>query len=130
MTNSKQKAVQNPATLAAAFTGGLTRGFLWRQRIGYGAADFACNLIWQMISLYLLYYYTDVAHLNGGAIALMFVVCRVIDGITDLLIGWAIDRTHTRWGNPGPGFCGVRFPLPFSLISRSRSRNPWTRGQS
>ena len=24
---------------------------LWRQRIGYGSSDFACNLIWQMISL-------------------------------------------------------------------------------
>ena len=23
---------------------------LWRQRIGYGSSDFACNLIWQMIS--------------------------------------------------------------------------------
>ena len=29
---------------------------LWRQRIGYGVSDFACNLIWQIISLYLLYY--------------------------------------------------------------------------
>ena len=29
---------------------------LWRQRIGYGSSDFACNLIWQMISLYLLYF--------------------------------------------------------------------------
>lgn len=115
MTNSKQKAVQNPATLAAAFTWGLTRGFLWRQRIGYGAADFACNLIWQMISLYLLYYYTDVAHLNGGAIALMFVVCRVIDGITDLLIGWAIDRTHTRWGKSRPWF--LWGAIPFAIFA-------------
>lgn len=24
---------------------------LWRQRIGYGSSDFACNLIWQMISV-------------------------------------------------------------------------------
>ena len=24
---------------------------LWRQRIGYGSSDFACNLIWQMISI-------------------------------------------------------------------------------
>lgn len=52
----------------------LSRRFLWWQRIGYGAADFACNLIWQMISLYLLYYYTDVAGLNGKAIAAMFVI--------------------------------------------------------
>ena len=69
---------------------------MWRQRIGYGAADFACNLIWQMISLYLLYYYTDIANLNGLAIASMFVVCRIIDGITDLLIGYEIGRAPCR----------------------------------
>ena len=93
----------------------MNKMFLWRQRIGYGAADFACNLIWQMISLYLLYYYTDIAHLNGLAIASMFVVCRVIDGITDLLIGYAIDKTHTRWGKSRPYF--LWGAVPFALFA-------------
>lgn len=93
-----------------------SRFFLWRQRIGYGAADFACNLIWQMISLYLLYYYTDIAKLDGIHIAFMFVVCRIIDGITDLLIGYAIDKTHTRWGNRDRIFYGEPFPLLCLLI--------------
>jgi hypothetical protein len=53
--------------------------FLYRQRFGYGMGDFACNLIWQVISLYLLYFYTDVMKLNAAAIATMFVVCRVIN---------------------------------------------------
>lgn len=89
--------------------------FLWKQRISYGAADFACNLIWNMISLYLLYYYTDVANLNGLAIAAMFVVCRVIDGITDLLIGWCIDRTSTRWGKSRPYF--LWGAIPFAVFA-------------
>ena len=33
---------------------------LWRQRLGYGIADLSCNLVWQMISLYLMFFYTDV----------------------------------------------------------------------
>ena len=52
-----------------------------------------------MISLYLLYFYTDVMDLNEVSIALMFVVCRVIDAGTDLLIGYCIDKTHTKWEN-------------------------------
>lgn len=64
-------------------TMGKTKLFLYRQRFGYGLGDFACNLIWQMISLYLLYFYTDVMKLNAGAVAVMFLVCRVIDAITD-----------------------------------------------
>ena len=68
---------------------------LWRQRIGYGSSDFACNLIWQMISLYLLYFYTNVMHLNAGAVSVMFLVTKVIDGISDLIVGFLIDKTNT-----------------------------------
>lgn len=88
---------------------------IWRQRIGYGAADFACNLIWQMISLYLLYYYTDIVGLNGMSIASMFVVCRIIDGITDLLIGYAIDKTNTKWGKSRPYF--LWGAVPFAIFA-------------
>lgn len=79
------------------------KGFMkWRQRIGYGVSDLACNLIWQMISLYLLYFYTDIMHLNAASISLMFVVTRFVDGATDLLVGYLIDHTNTRWGKSRP----------------------------
>ena len=82
--------------------GMLSKGFLYRQRLGYGLGDFACNLIWQIISLYLLYFYTDVVHLGAKSIAVMFMICRVIDAITDVLVGFAIDKTKTRWGRYRP----------------------------
>lgn len=88
---------------------------IWQQRIGYGASDFACNLIWQMISLYLLYFYTDVMNLNGTSIAFMFVVCRFIDAGTDLLIGYCIDKTHTRWGKSRPYF--LFGAAPFAIFA-------------
>ena len=75
---------------------------LWRQRIGYGSSDFACNLIWQMISLYLLFFYTNVMHLNAGAVSIMFLVTKVIDGISDLVVGFLIDKTNTRWVHSTP----------------------------
>lgn len=84
---------------------------LWRQRIGYGSSDFACNLIWQMISLYLLYFYTNVMHLNAGAVSVMFLVTKVIDGISDLIVGFLIDKTNTKWVNQDHGSCLVRFHL-------------------
>lgn len=91
------------------------KGFLYRQRFGYGMGDFACNLIWQVISLYLLYFYTDVMELNATAIASMFVVCRVIDAITDVLVGFAIDKTKTRWGKSRPWF--LFGAIPFALAA-------------
>ena len=88
---------------------------IWKQRIGYGVSDFACNLIWQMISLYLLYFYTDVMSLSAKSIAFMFVVTRFIDGGTDLLIGYCIDHTNTRWGKSRPYF--LFGAIPFALFA-------------
>ncbi|MDT2674632.1 MFS transporter [Enterococcus dongliensis] len=87
----------------------------WQQRLGYGVSDLACNLIWQMISLYLLYFYTDIMHLNAAAISLMFVVTRFVDGITDLLVGYLIDHTSTRWGKSRPYF--LFGAIPFALFA-------------
>jgi Na+/melibiose symporter-like transporter len=38
----------------------------WGQKIGYGSGDFAFNLYWQGISLYLFYFYTDVMGLPNA----------------------------------------------------------------
>ena len=38
-----------------------------RQRLGYGAADMASNLIWPMICTYLTVYYTDALLLDTAA---------------------------------------------------------------
>lgn len=95
---------------------GKSKGFLYWQRFGYGLGDFACNLIWQVISLYLLYFYTDVMKLNAAAIASMFVVCRVIDAITDLLVGFAIDKTKSRWGKSRPWFLFGAIPFAISAF--------------
>lgn len=87
----------------------------WRQRIGYGVSDLACNLIWQMISLYLLFFYTDIMKLDAAAISLMFILTRFLDGITDLLVGFLIDHTNTRWGKSRPYF--LFGSVPFALFA-------------
>lgn len=99
----------------------------WRQRIGYGSSDFACNLIWQMISLYLLYFYTNVMHLNAAAVSVMFLVTKVFDGITDLIVGFLIDKTNTKWGKSRPWILfgaipfGVTSVLAFSVPDISQT---------
>ena len=89
---------------------------LWRQRIGYGSSDFACNLIWQMISLYLLYFYTNVMHLNAGAVSIMFLVTKFIDGVSDLIVGYLIDKTNTRWGKSRPWILFGAIPFGVTIF--------------
>lgn len=87
----------------------------WQQRISYGVSDLACNLIWQIISLYLLFFYTDFMQLSASAISLMFVLTRFFDGIADVIVGFLIDRTNTRWGKSRPYF--LFGAIPFALFA-------------
>ena len=64
---------------------------LWRQRLGYGIADLSCNLVWQLISLYLMFFYTDVMGLPAYYVSLMFLVTRLVDGVADVLMGLVRD---------------------------------------
>ena len=42
----------------------------WMQRIGFGAGDMAQNLIYQTVSIWLLFFYTNVFGLKPGPAAL------------------------------------------------------------
>ncbi|WP_024913483.1 MFS transporter [Chania multitudinisentens] len=75
---------------------------IWRQRVGYGIADLSCNLVWQLISLYLMFFYTDVMGLPAYYVGIMFLVTRLVDGVADVLMGLVIDNTSTRWGRCRP----------------------------
>lgn len=88
---------------------------IWRQRFGYGIADFACNLIWQMITLYLMIFYTDVVGLKAAQVGLIFLITRIVDGVTDAVMGVIIDKTHTRWGKSRPYF--LFGAIPFGLLA-------------
>ncbi|CAM4053069.1 glycoside-pentoside-hexuronide (GPH):cation symporter [Lederbergia lenta] len=87
---------------------------VWRQRVGYGLADFSCNLVWQMITLYLMFYYTDVMGLMAAQVALLFLLTRIVDGITDIVMGVIIDKTNTKWGKSRPYF--LFGAIPFALL--------------
>ncbi|GAA3590496.1 MFS transporter [Gibbsiella greigii] len=87
---------------------------LWRQRLGYGIADLSCNLVWQMISLYLMFFYTDIMGLPAYYTGLMFLVTRLVDGVADVLMGLVIDNTNTRWGRCRPYL--LIGAVPFGLL--------------
>lgn len=79
-----------------------TPAFKWRQRIGFGISDYACNLAYLVANTYLMFYYTNCAGINAAAIGVMMVVTRFIDAFTDYMVGVFIDRTDTKHGRYRP----------------------------
>lgn len=79
-----------------------TTGFKWRQRIGFGISDYACNLAYLLANTYLLFYYTNCAGIAAGAAGFMFVVTKFIDAFTDYMVGSLVDHTDTKMGRYRP----------------------------
>jgi GPH family glycoside/pentoside/hexuronide:cation symporter len=86
------------------------------EKIGYGFGDLASCLFWQTITLYLLFFYTDVFGLTAKAAGLMFFVSRISDAIFDVIIGMVADRTKTRWGKFRPYLLWTAIPLGVSAV--------------
>ena len=86
----------------------------FREKLCYGAGDFASVLYWQTFMIYLLYFYTDVFGISAAAAGTMFLVSRVLDGITDPVVGMIADRTETRWGKFRPYL--LWFCVPFAIV--------------
>lgn len=61
-------------------------------RVRFALGDFAFNLMWQSVSIYLLYYYTDVLGIGVGVATLLYTAGSVWDGIVDVAIGGLLDR--------------------------------------
>lgn len=73
-----------------------------KEKLAYGVGDFASNLFWQSISMFLMFFYTDVFGLGAAVAGSILFVARVVDAVWDLFLGYAIDRTRTRWGRCRP----------------------------
>lgn len=70
----------------------------WLQRIGFGSGDLAQNLIYQTISMYLLFYYTNVFGLDPAVAAVMFLIVRIVDVIWDPIVGTFVDKHNPKLG--------------------------------
>jgi len=72
------------------------------EKVGYAAGDAAANLVWRGALAYLAVFYTDTFGLTAAAAAMLFLVVRLTDGITDIIMGMIADRTDTKWGKFRP----------------------------
>ena len=82
-----------------------------KEKIGYGFGDFASNLSFGFVSLFLLFFYTNIYGISAVQASLIFVIARVVDAIFNILIGFAIDKTHSRYGKLRPWLLYGSVPL-------------------
>lgn len=74
----------------------------WYNKVGYGSGDVAGNIVYALLTSFIMIYLTDTIGLNAGVIGVLIAVSKIFDGITDIIFGTLIDKTHTKMGKAKP----------------------------
>src|SRR5689334_19128981 len=62
----------------------------------FAFGDFAFNLYWQSVMLFLLFYYTDLVSLPIAVAATTYGIASVWDGVANFLAGILVDRQQSK----------------------------------
>ena len=90
-----------------------------REKIGYALGDAASGgITWKIMSIAFPLFFTNVFGLSFADAALLMVIARLFDVVTDPLMGSIADRTQSRWGTYRPWliFGAIPFGLIFALL--------------
>ena len=85
------------------------------RKLGFTVGDYACNLYWQSLSIFLLFFYTDAVGLPAATAGLIYMVASIWDGMIDPVIGAFADRTRSRWGRYRPYVLLAAVPLALAF---------------
>ena len=97
----------------------------WYNMVGYGTGDIAGNVVYALLSSFVMIYLTNTVGLNAGIAGTLIAVSKLFDGFTDVFFGSMIDKTKSKMGKARPwmfyGFFGCAltlfgiFAIPTSL---------------
>lgn len=86
------------------------------ERFAYGIGDYAGNLVYSAISAFLLVYYTNVVGASAASAASIIAVSKILDGISDLIMGYIVDHTHSKYGKARPWIARLCIPLAVCTV--------------
>ena len=101
----------NPANAAAENSGKLS----WLTRIAYGLGDTAQNIVWGAMSI-LTFFYTDYAGIDPAMVGPVFLISRCFDGFSDVIMGFIVERTNSKWGKSRPWILWTSVPFALSIV--------------
>jgi GPH family glycoside/pentoside/hexuronide:cation symporter len=86
------------------------------QKLGYGVADLGAALSFVTINFFLFIFLVQVAGLNPALAGTAILIGRVLDAVTDPLMGLISDRTRSRWGRRKPYIWAGLVPVGLSFM--------------
>lgn len=83
------------------------------EKFSFGCGDVGCTVIWNVIAMFQVIYYTDDLKLSAAAVSAILLSVRIFDGFSDLVMGYFLDRTNSKLGKARPW---ILWSSPFMAI--------------
>lgn len=87
------------------------------------SSEVAGQLIFCVISFYLLKFYTDVYGLSASAAGIILLVARCVDALDAPVWGIIFEKTHSRWGKSRPWFLWLCVPFAIAGVATFATPN-------
>ena len=89
----------------------------WYNKIGYGSGDIAGNVVYALLSVFVMIFLTDTVGMNAGVVGTLIAVSKLFDGVSDIFFGSLIDKTHSRMGKARPWMFYGYFGCAICLVA-------------
>lgn len=88
----------------------------FREKICYGLGDSACNVVYGLCSTLLTFFYTDYVGINPFMVGMIFLITRIFDGVSDIIMGFITDRTKSKYGKARPWILWMAVPYAVTFV--------------
>ena len=89
----------------------------WYNKVGYGSGDIAGNVVYALLSAFVMIFLTDTVGMNAGVVGTLIAVSKLFDGVSDIFFGSLIDKTQTKMGKARPWMFYGYFGCALCLIA-------------
>lgn len=73
-----------------------------KEKASYGVGAIGKDMVYAIVSGYLMYYYDTVLGISATFIGVLFMVARILDAVNDPFMGIIVEKTNTRFGKFRP----------------------------
>src|SRR5690625_1684010 len=108
VVGNKTNATQSEKPMSAKIS--------FTEKFSFGLGDFASGLVFNVVTMFLVFYYTDFVGMNAGVIGTIILFSRIFDGITDVVMGVIVDRTKSKHGKARPWLLWMAGPFAVCAI--------------
>jgi len=86
------------------------------ESLSYGFTGFGTNILANMIASFVTFYYTNSVGVAAAVVGTMILLSKLLDGVSDFIMGVIIEKTHTKWGQAKPWLVIGTIPMAISMI--------------